>query len=106
MERSPLSENERRVLAQMEHALRQDRHFALRMGDHVPVQRPRRRGLPEAMGSGRGLVLLCLLSLALMITGIATAHTPVTVAFAAVWTATLALAAVWLFARSARRRRR
>ncbi len=99
MEKSSLSEHERRVLARLERLLRQDEAIDLGMRRLAAGRRHVLRGI----GSGRSLGLLCLLSLSLMITGMATSQTLVTVAFAAVWAVTLLLAATWLFASSGRR---
>ncbi|MGA4837537.1 DUF3040 domain-containing protein [Streptomyces sp. G45] len=94
---SGLSDRERRVLDEMEAALRRDRRLRRRL-------RRARRGRPGAPWTvtyrprGRTVAALALLSLALVVSGIRTSEPGVIWAFAAVWPLTL-LAAFRLLCR-------
>lgn len=96
MDGPSLSGHERHILQQVEAALRQDARFDRRMQslDQGCNHRLRR----VRLSPGRSLALLCMLSMSLMIAAILTANTPLTVAFAAVWGLTLAVAVIWLCA--------
>ncbi|MFD3727534.1 DUF3040 domain-containing protein [Streptomyces sp. NPDC058671] len=88
MDEARLSERERRILAEIEQQLEQDRPLARRL--HT-----KRRGPPRAVGAGRGrpavlaLGALGALTLALLVLAVATEAPLLIWAFAAAWVLTL-----------------